>query len=113
MKVTYSNQLNKLQTLLLHQPLPPGVQVFRGRLFGSDGQGRDPSDSGGRAKLRRQGCRLWTGQVTHLTHCGRRVVQIGAELTHTLERERETERESERQRERESGRGRQRDIFFI
>lgn len=89
MNVTCSNQLNQLQPLLLHQPLPPGVQVFRGRLFGFDWKGGDSSDGRGRPELDGQRCRLWTSQVTHFTHNGRRVVQIGTELTHPLQRETE------------------------
>lgn len=84
-RVTCSYKVNQLQPLLLHQSLSPVVQVLRGRLFGFDWQGRDPPNRRGRAKLYRQRCRLWTSQVTHLTHGSRRVVQISAELTHPLE----------------------------
>ncbi|TNN42632.1 hypothetical protein EYF80_047188 [Liparis tanakae] len=62
-EVTCSDQLNELQSLVLHQPLPPGVQVFGGGLFGFDRQRRDPSDGGGGAELCGQGGRLRASQV--------------------------------------------------
>lgn len=93
--MTCSNQLNQFQPLLLHQSQPPGVQVFRGGLFGFDWQSGDPSDGRGRTELHRQGCGLWTSQVTYLTHGSRRVVQIGTELTHPLGRETQRDRKQE------------------
>lgn len=101
MYVTCSNQLNQLQSFLLHHPAPANVLVFGGGLFGFNWQGRNPPDRRGRSELHGQGCRLWPSQVTHLTHCSRRVVQIGTELTHPLVREGERERKRERERERE------------
>lgn len=44
MKEIYSDELNQLQSFILHQPLPLGVQVLRSHLFGFDRQSRDPSD---------------------------------------------------------------------
>lgn len=94
MEATCSDQLNELQSLLLHPPLPAGVQVFSGGLFGFDRQRGDPSDRGGGAELCGQGGGLWTSQVTHLTHRSGRVVEISAELTHPLGPETERGRQS-------------------
>lgn len=83
-KDTCPDELNQLQSILLHLHLSAGAAGFRRQVFGLERQSRDPSDGRGGAQLHGQGGRFWTGQVTHLTHACRRVVQIGAELADPL-----------------------------